>query len=631
MKLIFKSPYKSVKHLTQDTELPDLSILIGRNGAGKSHILQAIHNGSITIRENSISPAIPNTRLLDWSSLTPNNSQTYMASHSLQERSALWEEFKAIQNEAIIGIHNSLSMNPESYQSHNIKDLINKKYLIATGHDPQHAEDIASRATAAAKAYDDQIVRIFTMRDPQNRERLISGLRSSTNTPLSAFDEDDFFVNFPIGWRATIAFQQEFSTIFCDYQHFWKTNKLKQWMNEKGSKYKTFTDDEFEKKYGPPPWEIINSALESSNLNYEINKPNEFEDRPFTALLKNKKTGAVIQFDELSSGEKILFATILCIYHNNNPNHTATYPPLLLFDEIDAPLHPSMTQLLLRTIKSIFIEKLNLKVILTTHSPTTVALAPEESLFSVDTKSNIVFNKITKDQAISTLLSDVPSINIHHENRRQVFVESHYDAKYFELLYKSLKSQLISEISINFIASSKTKSGCDHVKEVVKMLVDAGNASVFGIIDWDTTNSDDGHIFVLGNSQRHSIENYLLDPLLISNLLLREKLIDRKDIGLKPDESHMSFTSMDNLRLQQAANFVIEKLKANLDQPPTQTNVTTCEYTSNIKISIPEWYLLMKGHDLECKLKNTFSSLKMYHREPDLKFAILKKVGIRNR
>jgi len=54
----------------------------------------------------------------------------------------------------------------------------------------------------------------------------------------------------------------------------------------------------------------------------------------------------------------------------------------LLLDEVDASLHPSMIKNLLDVIEKIFLKN-GCKVILATHSPTTVALAPEESIYEI--------------------------------------------------------------------------------------------------------------------------------------------------------------------------------------------------------------------------------------------------------
>jgi predicted ATPase len=58
-------------------------------------------------------------------------------------------------------------------------------------------------------------------------------------------------------------------------------------------------------------------------------------------------------------------------------------PRALLLDEIDASLHPSMIRTLLNAVQTAFVDK-GSKVIVATHSPTTVALTPASSLYFVE-------------------------------------------------------------------------------------------------------------------------------------------------------------------------------------------------------------------------------------------------------
>src|SRR5437870_4901139 len=109
------------------------------------------------------------------------------------------------------------------------------------------------------------------------------------------------------------------------------------------------------------------------------------------------RSGAEINFSDLSSGEKILASFALCLYYAAEKNQIARYPRVLLLDEIDAPLHPSMTQSVLAAIQRVLIAQEKVKVVLTTHSPTTVALTPESSLYKMHKDHPGVVEKATKD------------------------------------------------------------------------------------------------------------------------------------------------------------------------------------------------------------------------------------------
>jgi hypothetical protein len=87
-----------------------------------------------------------------------------------------------------------------------------------------------------------------------------------------------------------------------------------------------------------------------------------------------------------------------------------------------------------------------------------------------------------------------------------------------------------------------------------------GSRTVYGIIDWDLTNSSNERIKVLGQGNRYSIENYILDPVLVAAFLLREKWIERSMIGLNDNESYIHFATFDSCRLQGIADFVVSRL-----------------------------------------------------------------------
>ncbi len=115
--------------------------------------------------------------------------------------------------------------------------------------------------------------------------------------------------------------------------------------------------------------------------------------------LKHKYKDIEISFEDLSSGEKILMALVASIYKSQSDG---VFPDILLLDEIDATLHPSMIKNLLKVIENIFLAK-GVKVIFTTHSPTTVALAPNDSIYVMKKDGLDRIQKTSKEKAIKIL------------------------------------------------------------------------------------------------------------------------------------------------------------------------------------------------------------------------------------
>ncbi|MEH2394484.1 MAG: DUF4435 domain-containing protein [Nostoc sp.] len=234
--------------------------------------------------------------------------------------------------------------------------------------------------------------------------------------------------------------------------------------------------------------------------------------------------------------------------------------------------------------------------------------------------------KTTKDKALTILTTGVPTLSIDYENRRQIFVESQYDVLFYERIYEKLKDKLIPEISLNFISSGVGGQGnCDQVKEVVNQLYSGGNRTVYGIIDWDLKNSESERVKVIGQGNRYSIENYILDPILVAALLLREKWIERSVVELDENETYIHLAKFDSIRLQIVADFIVKRVTDYVSKQ-NEGDRLSCEYIGGQVISLPLWFLQIQGHQLESTLKNIFAQLKRFQQEPQLKREILLKV-----
>ncbi|MGF1760613.1 ATP-binding protein [Photobacterium sagamiensis] len=367
----------------------------------------------------------------------------------------------------------------------------------------------------------------------------------------------------------------------------------------------------------------MNRVLEESRVNYIITDPDgSHRDVPFTLKLINRTSNAEVNFSDLSSGEKVLVSLALSLY---NLNVQVDFPQILLMDEPDAPLHPSMTKHFIEVLKNVFVAEKKVKVILTTHSPSTVALSPEESIYvmGIDLPR---LRKTTKDEALSILTSGVPALSINYENRRQVFVESKYDQIFYELINRKLSSINPSERTLDFLcAGSDGSSGCAQVKEIVGKLSDYGNSQIFGIVDWDGKNNGTEKVKVLGEGNRYSIENYILDPLALPIYMIREKHVDKRLYGFSESDSFFDAKNFSEEQLQNIINVFIVSIES-IKPENTQDDDVVCDLLCGKTVQIPKWYLMFQGHDLEGCIKDKYRPLQRFRREGDLKRDIIMKV-----
>jgi energy-coupling factor transporter ATP-binding protein EcfA2 len=628
VKLELHSKYRSIKSL-KPVDLPNFTILTGVNGSGKTQLLEAISKNFISIDGIFDSGLI---RLFDWNNLVPNDSTPVSFSQLNQQKYAQYprvsEQFQLHHKYIVDQLHQFL----------NSKDLIpilgdNALEILSMSKDDlsqkisdQHlASETIDWIQDAMTNYEKTLVSNLGDVFPQAKS-MVDSWKRTTNKSIVQLREDGIYEFYDLMKVNVGIFQQSFSQLFLMYEKALIDNDFSEFLNtQKGKNTNFVSAEQFVENYGEPPWKVLNSILEKANLDFRITEPaNIHDDRPYQAKLIHVKTKDELGFSDLSSGEKILMSITFCLYPVESKLHTVIYPKLLLFDEIDAPLHPSMTQSLLNVIQDTLVRDHRIKVIMTTHSPSTVALAPENSLYVMEKDGYERIKKISKDAALAILTTGVPTLSIDYENRRQVFVESGYDAGYYEEIYKLCRHQLEPAISLTFIASGHGGQGnCDQVEHIVTEMKKAGNKTAYGIIDWDTKNEGNERVKVLGKDKRYSIENYILDPILLSLLMWKDGKLNGADFGFSTSATYKSL-QIDNLKLQSMVDFVIAKFIQKY--PTTEAKRQPCNYISNHSVEIPVWYLVHHGHELEEKLKKVFPFLKQYQREDALKMAVLERV-----
>lgn len=629
MKIVFIRKFKSVTAF-DPIALPDFTVLTGVNGAGKSHLLEAIENGSLHV--DGIPPNQPNgarpIRRFDSNTLVPQDTGPFSAAQIAQEQTSFWTEISQHREQQLNPFKDSLrQFGVSALETMGVKELLalSIEDLVSFGVSQERAPQLHAIIANGTTNANQHVMNMFVRNDPHNRTKLISSLSSAAKIPVLAMDQDDFFGVFPKLWQPVDLFQHSFSRLFTAYQRHWSQNKLKAVANAEGESVEFLTEPEFIEKHGPAPWTFLNEILAVAELDFRINEPYKWDDRPYEPILTDVKRDIHIKFNDLSSGERILMSFALCLYHASDPNSAAEFPKVILFDEIDAPLHPSMTRSLIRTIQKTLVEKHQIKVILTTHSPSTVALAPEGSIHVMQKQGPNRLRSTSKDAALGILTSGVPTLSVNYENRRQVFVESKYDVQYYSILCELSKPWLNPEISLSFIASGPGGNGdCEQVRSVVTQLVAGGNRTVVGIVDWDLKNKSDGAVLVLGEDERYSIENYLLDPVLVGLLLLRERFKLPEDVGLEPGTRYSDVASFSQHQLQSLATAVISALPDQISSRSSEQ--VDYSYNGGAKVRVPKWLSSIQGHLLETQYKEAFPSLLRYRNEPDLKLAVIDRV-----
>lgn len=272
-----------------------------------------------------------------------------------------------------------------------------------------------------------------------------------------------------------------------------------------------------------------------------------------------------------------------------------------------------MTRSLLNTISNVLVKEKNVYVILTTHSPTTVALAPEDSIYTIDRASHKV-SKVSRGSALSLLTVGVPTLSVSFDGRRQVFVESRTDASLYDKLYQRSREHLSSERSLVFVEVGRTDSsggeqnaGCDQVNRIVENLANAGNQSVLGLVDWDGKREPSKRIIVLSHSIRNGLESLLFDVALLVPLIVHTELAFavQKRILMK-NESYISIKNWDAERWQHAVKAIEHQLLGNRGEDGF---FVEAKYVGGLTLQVARELRHMDDHDYENLLLDKFGFL----------------------
>jgi ABC-type multidrug transport system ATPase subunit len=556
-----------------DFNLPDFSVLTGKNGSGKTHLLEAMadNNKSQVFLNGTL---IKNVRYIGFNGLNPNITETCDPNSIVLHIKNTWKNY----NTAKENVHR------EPAQNHTLNRLF------------QHNGD------ATLKKYVNKTI-------------------ESTKKTFDKLTEDDFADNFDISFMGqNDFFTAQFALIFKNYHKRQEENNINEYYQSKGlyTSKPVLTKEEFEINFGIPPWDFVNKILFETNIPYEVNSPvgTRLESN-FTFKLKDRVAGFEISSMDLSTGEKVLMSLALAIY---NTGGDLGKPDLLLLDEPDAGLHPSMSKMMVGVLNKNIVIDNKIPTVITTHSPTTIIASDGISIYQMIRGNNIP-TKIATQEAVELLSSDIPFLKISNDKRRQVFVESKYDVNYYELL-TNIYSRLepLTAEPIYLPARTSIGSNCTDVIEIVTNLSKNGNDQVYGIIDWDTTNSSNARIIVIGENDRYAIENYLLDPLLMGLLFIRERKLNFSDFNLSTYTNYSDISKLIQIDAQQIVNKILNDLGL------FSTNIKPSPIYNGWTLNISQEFNLHQGHDLETLYKTKFPFLKVYQREDGLKKDIIEKV-----
>ncbi len=563
LKINIKKSYKSIPE-NLEFEFPEFTVLTGENGSGKTHLFESINDSKISeILYNG--NKMTRIKYIPFNELNPKIDEKcdpLMISQKVKQFMQIIES--ALQNCKRKNIE--LSVELSKYEDDPIM-----RYIGQDQRDP--------------------IIRI------SNRAKI----------PPSQLTEDIINENISIvDLSGENLFTSQFALLFKAYHVHSIDNKLNKMYIEDGmtdcSEY--LNEEEFINKFGEPPWDFVNSILDRLQLPYKVNNPLKTKrDSSFFFKLIHKELGFEISTRDLSTGEKTLMSLALAIY---NTTGTGDRAEILVLDEPDAPMHPSMSKLMLEILNEDIAQKHGIPVLLSTHSPTTIACANPKSIYSIS-KENKEPKKCSLEDTMSVLAYSIPTLIVSMENRRQVFVEHGYDVLYLESLLKILSKVTEFDVLPQFLPPHQHNgSNCSDVIKIVTLLRDLGNSQVYGLVDWDGSNSESDYIKVLGGERRYAIENYVFEPHILALYLIKKGFVTPEILGLTEISSYLDLCrNLTDTTLQQLVNLIEGHM--NFSSKPNDRREV--ELINGMKLNISKIFLEMRGHDLEVFVKSKWPKL----------------------
>ncbi len=384
MKLTFAQKHLSIEAFNE-VNAGDFVVLTGVNGSGKSHLLEAIEQRCVLIDHSNALRIVK----FNFETFRLENESAYNGQQLAAERQSAWSFFET-----------QVKPNAASWRT-NLGD----HYRTAVDQCQQTKLPFVKAPESSIGGYKKSVDQFFNNPGIKGNPAAVGVYSLIQQLPYSIDEikQEKFTSMFKPFTAKQDFLPMALGKIIWDYYLKYRNNQLNKFLNAtEGKSIPVMSETEFIETHGEKPWEIINSILKTFNsLEYRVNSPEgtEIFSDFILKLVHTTRTGLEIDFSSLSSGERVLMALVASIYKSSSDNY---FPDALLLDELDASLHPSMMKNMLAVIHNVFLHR-GVKVILVTHSPTTIALCPEDSVYVMNRSGLSRIEKKSRGEALSIL------------------------------------------------------------------------------------------------------------------------------------------------------------------------------------------------------------------------------------
>jgi len=630
MKIKLKGEYKSLVDFTS-SELPDFTVITGENGSGKTQLITLIKelgkNGqvdySFSITDNEIQ--IKNIHAGGIESFELGGAHNSSLVRTIRDNLNLFKSLKEGEKLILDAIETGFVFNknkPFEFNKLNIysdeEEFIKHSKELISSFNKNHRNNFSKWTV---EHFNNSLNTNFAGK--HGIIKFLYSIKKEHDINIVEIKETEFY-NLALSEKVFVEsdlFRNQLGTLYVGYMRRRFKNDFGLYRKTKGDQNDSIEDDEFLEKY-PAPWTLINSLLSKLKSEFRISEYDlmDYSDdiEQIDVCLTKKDSDTKIYFDDLSSGERVILGLVDKLFSSSYYEKELKLPELLVLDEPDAHLHPEMTKLLIDVLNETFVQELGIKVVITTHSPSTIALSPDDSIFKMSNGSSCSLSKITKDEALDLLTGFLPTLSIDYKNHKQVFVESPTDVYYFQSLFNRVNQESKMDYKLYFMSNAMGEGNCGTVNRVVESVRESGIKTSYGVVDRDEKNysaSFTEGVFVHGENDRWSIENYLLDPIYMTILFIEKEGAHDVYNGLGIDAGYNQFDLREETqgRLQEVVDWYLSQIY--IIYPAMEkldSDRRSVVFLNEISLEYPKWYLDYPGHKLEAWLSKVFPIIEGY-------------------
>lgn len=419
--------YKSLQEGFEWNDIPSFAVITGVNGVGKTQLLEVLRGQGSAVDQRGRIPII-SRKITSLGSpinliFSENTTQRGLSLNGLIE-------YVKNSDQRLVELRNldqqiNIYLNPIPSWRQRVSQTTDKvERLQLENNIRAHEEQIRNlqnqKLNVNIFAYEEELIRIAR----------------KLNKKVEDLDEDEIRL---------LAIDNFESLTTVDELTRFVANENQRYMRRVTYLSETHRDEEREMLVAQErSYQTINRIFRQYGFNYfEMLNPFPIDGKLNGEIRFHGKEGETVDFNSLSSGEQAIVQFVIWSYGQDfRGNRLNT----MVLDEPDAHLHPSMCKMMVEIFSEMSAKKEigggGIRIIITTHSPSTVAFTPEGSLFvmqrEADNKRSI--RPTTSEDAVEILSDGIFTFSramsqftqlSSSQKQNLVFVEGKTDVKHF--------------------------------------------------------------------------------------------------------------------------------------------------------------------------------------------------------